>query len=206
MRLICVISLFSLIVISACNPIKQANRSAQGKVKIIYPTVAFDSLEAKRSIAYGKTNLEGVAYTKPKNVFGHKTFLATKRIFAANTTVVLIPMTDYVQNWYLLRQKYEWNKKRVHLNPDMGKYVLTATTDAYGRFRFEKLRPGKYFLQCMINYNTQHSRDVYTGSGYHYFGRTDYYERQYYNINHVNVSEAIAVISGEPSKIEVVVK
>jgi hypothetical protein len=61
------------------------------------------------------------------------------------------------------------------------------------------MQPGKYILVGTLPWSQSGSYDQYTGSGYNnYGGQTDYYQKQYYTINHSDfLMEIIEVKSGE---------
>jgi hypothetical protein len=83
--------------------------------------------------------------------------------------------------------------------------LLTCETNARGEFTFPEMQPGKYILIGTLPWATTGSYDKYTGSGYdNYGGQTDYYQRQYYTINHSDL--LMNIIEVESGKSEVKVK
>lgn len=197
---------FTALLFVSCNPIQKANKLAnKNQIKALYPTVSFDSIAAKKALAYGTTSIEGVAYTKPRTQWGTKAPLAS-RIYAANTTVVLFPVTPYLEEWYRLRTEKESKRTHVYMSNDAFKYRIVETTDAYGRFKFEKMKPGRYFIQCIMGYTETKSRQVYQGTAYSTYSTADYYTKQYYNVSkYERLEEFITVKEGE-SKFEVKLK
>lgn len=162
--------------------------NAQKKKNIIYPEVYFDSTQAKKALGIGKGTIEGRAYTKPRNGYGFKAPLANK-IYASNSTVILLPVTPYFDAWYALRKKKEGKKTTVYMSDEAYRWRLEARTDEEGRFTFDKMLPGRYFLQVIIGYSTRYTQNVYTGSGYNSYGRTDYYTPQDYYVDHSERAE-----------------
>jgi hypothetical protein len=193
-----------IVFFAGCNPLKRADRLAnKNKINVIYPTVPFDSLRAKSALAIGKGTIQGVAFTKPKTQFGYKAPLAS-RIYGANIRVVLYPVTPYLEEWHRLRNKKEGKKTRVYLSDAAARYGLVTTTDDYGRFTFNQMKPGTYFLQAILNWQHTGTKDVYQGSGYHDYGRTDYYTRQNYSIGHSDRLEEFVTVEkdGEVTKVK----
>ena len=54
-------------------------------------------------------------------------------------------------------------------------FGITTSTDDYGRFWFEKLKPGKYFLQAFMDVNYERTRQVVVGTGTNQYGGTTTY-------------------------------
>lgn len=172
------------------------------KKNIIYPEVYFDSTQAKKALGIGKGTIEGRAFTKPRNGYGFKAPLASK-IYASNSTVVLIPVTPYFEAWYALRKKKEGKKTSVYMSDEAYRWRLESKTDEEGRFSFQKMLPGKYFLQVIIGYATQHTQNVYTGSGYNSYGRTDYYTPQSYYVDHSERAEEFVEVKEDGEIVKV---
>ncbi|ULQ56913.1 hypothetical protein KJS94_01710 [Flavihumibacter rivuli] len=190
----------------ACSPMQKANKMAnKNKINAIYPTATFDSIAAKKALAYGNITIEGIAYTKPRNQIGTKVPLS-KRIFAANTTVVLFPVTSYLEEWFHLRNEKESKRTHVYMSNDAFKYRIVEKTDEYGRFKFEKMKPGRYFIQCIMGYSETKSRQVYQGTAYGTYSTADYYSKQYYNVaKYERLEEFITVKEGD-TKLEIKLK
>ncbi|WP_025142154.1 carboxypeptidase regulatory-like domain-containing protein [Pedobacter jeongneungensis] len=155
------------------------------KIQAIYPQVAFDSLQAKKMLAKGTAVIKGVAFTRQKHPLGYSVPLSP-RILANNMTVVLLPVTSYFEDWYRLRKEKESTRKRrfVYLSKDAYRYRLEAITNSDGEFTFPDMKPGRYFLQGMLDYTLKGSYNAYTGTGYNnYGGQTDYYQKKEYSKN-----------------------
>ena len=87
------------------------------------------------------------------------------------------------------------------------RYRITVQTDEYGRFKFDKMKPGKYFLQSFASYSKSGSTPVYRGSGYNtYGGRTDYYDYQNYTNNYTDRIEEFVEITRGGQAIEIKLK
>jgi hypothetical protein len=196
-------SVFSLNLVNA--QYKQAEYEKYPEQKI-FPKGKFDSLQAKSALSFGTTTVKGVAFTKPKTMYGYKAPLA-QRIYANHITVELFPLTPYFEEWYNLKDKEENLKKNkiVYMDNSAYRYRVTCETNAKGEFTFPKMKPGKYIIIGTLPWNDTKSYDQYTGSGYGNYGdRTDYYERQYYTTTHSDF--LMQIIEVKPDETEVKVK
>ncbi len=144
------------------------------RITVLYPEIKFDLNESKNAIAYGTSSIKGVLFTKEKHKLGFKPLLAPKT-YGTNVTVTLFPVTSYFQAWYDLREKKENKRTKVYMSEEAFYYRLTTTTDDYGRFWFEKLKPGKYFLQAFMDVNFEHNRQVVVGTANNQYGGTTTY-------------------------------
>lgn len=171
--------------------------------KVIYPEFAFDSLTAREQLKRGTGTIRGIAFTKEKNNMGFKAPLGS-RIYATNTKIVLFPVTPYFEAWRELRRKKEGKKTYVYMSNEAYRFRLETTTDNYGNFTFTEMKPGRYFLQAIVGWSTTHATNVYTGSGYNGYGRTDYYTPQYYSVSHSDRIEEYVEIkeSGEVVRVK----
>lgn len=203
-NIIKLLSLFAVLI--SCNPLQKANNLAKkNQITALYPSIAFDSITAKKALAYGNTTIEGIAYTKPRTQWGNKAPLAS-RIFATNTTVILFPVTPYFEEWFQLRNKKEDKRTHVYMSNEAFKYRIVEKTDSYGRFKFEKMKPGRYFIQCMMGYSETKSRQVYQGTAYGTYSNADYYTKQYYNVSKYERLEEFITVKESDIKVEVKLK
>ncbi|HMP92280.1 MAG TPA: hypothetical protein PKD90_05370 [Phnomibacter sp.] len=172
---------------------------------IHYPAVAFDSLQAKTALALGKGKITGVAFTKTRTQFGYKAPLGSK-IKAYKMLVMLFPVTPYLQEFLDLRDKKENLKKQVYvyMSNDAYRYRLEAITNSEGEFTFPDMKPGRYFLTAVLNYNTTHNTSTYTGSGYtNYGGQIDYYKHGTYTKGHSERLEKFVEVKADGEVVEV---
>ncbi|GGI25974.1 hypothetical protein GCM10008119_20330 [Pedobacter mendelii] len=154
-------------------------------------------------LALGTSSIEGLAFTKVKTSLGYKAPLAPK-ILAANVTVTLYPVTTYFEEWYRLRKKEENKKTSVYMSQEAFHWRITVQTDAYGRFKFTKMKPGKYFIQSFASYSRSGSTPVYRGTGYNnYGGQTDYYEYQNYTNNYTDRIEEFIEVTRDGQALEI---
>ncbi|MCQ9641320.1 hypothetical protein MP478_18215 [Chryseobacterium sp. WG14] len=147
-----------------------------------YPQAFFDKKLARDMLAFGNSTIEGVASTKQKTTFGIKPLLGEKHYARQGTVVMLFPVTPYFEEFYNMRKKYENKKTTVYMSEDAFKYRVEALTDDRGRFKFEKLKPGKYYLETIINFTATANYQKQTGTTDTYNGMGGYmYSTPIYN-------------------------
>ncbi len=158
-----------------------------GKPLILQAEHPYDLAELKRALVPGNATIRGVVTIKPLDAQGRPSIFAPGgRVPVRNPTVLLFPVTDYLNAWYQLRAKTESpirmpfarrdpRKKYVVLHDEVFKFRMEAQGDEYGRFRFEKMKPGRYFLTTVATQNFDRNVQVHKGSAYDGYGRVDYY-------------------------------
>lgn len=157
-----------------------------------YPQAFFDKKKAREMLSFGSSTIEGVASTKQKNNWGIKPLLGQKHYAPKGTVVMLFPVTPYFEEFYSMRKKYENRKTTVYMSEEAFKYKLEALTDDHGRFRFEKLKPGKYYLETIVNFTATASYQQQTGTtdtfnGYgNYMYSTPIYSTFFYGYDAAN--------------------
>jgi tetratricopeptide (TPR) repeat protein len=144
--------------------------------KILYPGSTFDAALAKAALGRGLAAIRGRACSKYDGL----------RFDAAGATVILLPVTPYFEEWYALREKKESNTTSVYMSQEAWQCRIEAVADAEGRFVFEGLKPGKYFIQVIHNFNQLKTAKVYNGSDTWQNGpvmqTTNYYYLQDYTV------------------------
>ncbi|RNL82906.1 carboxypeptidase regulatory-like domain-containing protein [Sinomicrobium pectinilyticum] len=189
-------TVFYILLSASCNPLKEADRKAEkNKVTTIYPTVAFDSLKAIHALQPGNSTIRGILFTKEKTSLGIKPPLGQK-VYAQNTLVTLFPVTDYFNAWYELRKKRENKRTIVYMSNEAFHYRLETKTDEYGRFAFENLKPGTYFLQSIFNTSFAHTGQYYTGrSVYGNYGTAahEYEYKTFYNQQNERIEKFVEI-------------
>ncbi len=205
-KLILIISIFILNLIS-CSSIKQADqRAKKNELITIYPDAIFDEKENVDYLTKGTSSIKGVMFTKEKTPLGNKGILSPK-IYGNNKMITLFPVTKYFESWYNLRQKKENKNTIVYMSKEAYAYRLETQTDEYGRFVFENLKPGKYFLQTFMDVTFQKNTNVQTGTGYNDFGGSiAYYENKQYLKTQNERIEKFVIISKEGEIVEVNLK
>lgn len=146
-----------------CSARDLADRRAEADREIVLrPEVPFDAAAAAAALEPGTAAIDGVAYHKlkksPIQLFNVKT------LFAEDEEVVLRPATPHVLAWLRLRDRKHDDRTRVELAEAAKPLRRTTRTDAYGRFRFEGLKPGRYHLQSEVTWSEVVSQRVPVGS------------------------------------------
>ncbi|WP_428025688.1 hypothetical protein [Arcobacter sp.] len=134
--------------------IKQLNTPVDVKVG-----VPFDEAQAKVALALGNCNLKGVLYHKVisygKSAGQDPLLSMSSAKYLSNVDVVLYPVTAHLLE--LMRLEDEnlsrlslWSKdkqlKRFIPDERIYKYSLITKTDKFGRYFFNQLKPGRYFI------------------------------------------------------------
>jgi hypothetical protein len=107
---------------------------------------AFDPKAAAFIHKEGKTTIEGHAFLRrPDNAVEN----------AVGQTVRLIPVTPYSEARFA--QFYKGKKylpafqiPKMEADPEYASYTRTTTSDSNGRFTFENIAPGKYYVATQI--------------------------------------------------------
>lgn len=131
--------------------------------KNLYPKGKFDKNISQEMLATGTSTIEGIASTKQ--------YTDSKKFFAPEGTIVtLFPLTPYIEEFIKLRRRKEnVNKKEdrkktyVYMSNEAFEYRLEAKTDANGGFKFDKLKPGKYYIECIIPFTAVYNYQEQTG-------------------------------------------
>ena len=157
-----------------------------------FPQVFFDKKQAEAQLGAGKSTIEGVAFTREKRSI-HLTMGAVKvktgkkHMARPNTVVMLFPVTEYFTEFYNLRKKLESKTKQVLMSNEAFAVRREAYTDDYGRFRFENLKVGKYYLETIVDFTAVGSYKQQTGTStaYNAYGTplysTPIYETFFYD-------------------------
>lgn len=170
----------------------------------IYAKTPFDTARARVALARGTGTIKGVAFTRPKNGYGMK---VGKAIYAAKTKILLMPVTPYLLEYLDLKKKENHKKlKYVYISPDAWRFRLEAITNSDGEFTFPEMKPGKYYLESVVNWSTTGSYDRYTGSGSNGYATTNYYTREYYSKGHADLVSKFVEITKENEILEIKLK
>ena len=157
-----------------------------------FPQVFFDKKQAEAQLGYGKSTIEGVAFTREKRTIPFtmravKEKTGKKHMARPNTVVMLFPVTEYFTEFYNLRKKLESKTKQVLMSNEAFAVRREAYTDDYGRFRFENLKVGKYYLETIVDFTAVGSYKQQTGTStaYNVYGTplysTPIYETFFYD-------------------------
>lgn len=174
-----------------------------------YPQAFFDKKLAQNMIGFGNSTIEGVASTKQKNNWGIKPLLGQKHYAPKGTVVMLFPVTPYFEEFHKMRKKYENKKTTVYMSDEAFKYRIEALTDDHGRFRFEKLKPGRYYLETIVNFTASASYQQQTGQtdSYNAYGgylySTPIYDTFFYNYASANRESKFVEIKNDGELLEI---
>ena len=157
-----------------------------------FPQVFFDKKQAEAQLGTGKSTIEGVAFTRekrsiPLTMGAVKVKTGKKHMARPNTVVMLFPVTEYFTEFYNLRKKLESKTKQVLMSNEAFAVRREAYTDDYGRFRFENLKVGKYYLETIVDFTAVGSYKQQTGTStaYNVYGTplysTPIYETFFYD-------------------------
>lgn len=157
-----------------------------------FPQVFFDKKQAEAQLGAGKSTIEGVAFTREKRTIPFtmgavKVKTGKKHMARPNTVVMLFPVTEYFTEFYNLRKKLESKTKQVLMSNEAFAVRREAYTDDYGRFRFENLKVGKYYLETIVDFTAVGSYKQQTGTStaYNVYGTplysTPIYETFFYD-------------------------
>jgi hypothetical protein len=168
----------------------------------LFPQSFFDKTLAQNMLAVGTSTIEGAASTKQ---FTDK----PKQFAPEGTLVTLYPLTPYFEEFIKLRKRKENKKTSVYISDEAYKYRLETKTDANGRFTFVKLKPGKYFLECIVPFIATYTYQQQTGTTTTYNGygaaiaSSPYYETFMSNYNASNRETKIVEIKNDGDLVEV---
>ena len=155
--------LLTALLLTGCSARSVAERrAAKERVDTVYAQVPFDAAEAEAALEPGPAAIDGVASYRWKKNPIHVFFRPLA--FAEHEDVVLLPVTDHLLAWERLRDREEDDNTRVFLTDEAWTHKRVTQTDGYGRFRFEGLKPGRYFLQTHVNWTQSGSYSAPVGS------------------------------------------
>jgi hypothetical protein len=157
-----------------------------------FPQVFFDKKQAEAQLGAGKSTIEGVAFTREKitipfTMGAVKVKTGKKHMARPNTVVMLFPVTEYFTEFYNLRKKLESKTKQVLMSNEAFAVRREAYTDDYGRFKFENLKVGKYYIETIVDFTAVGSYKQQTGTStaYNVYGTplysTPIYETFFYD-------------------------
>lgn len=157
-----------------------------------FPQVFFDKKQAEAQLGYGKSTIEGVAFTREKRnvplTMGMvKAKMEKKHVARPNTVIMLFPVTEYFTEFYNLRRKIESSKKQVLMSKEAFAVRREAYTDDYGRFKFENLKVGKYYIETIVDFTAvgSYKKQTGTSTAYNVYGTplysTPIYETFFYD-------------------------
>lgn len=227
MKLLAIVGLSLLGLLAACSSPMQVAQEQELRNRLNTPLkvpvgVPFNEAQAKAAMAYGNTNLNGVLYHKlefrGRNVFDGPLTLRSPN-FLAGVTLVLYPVTDHLLELNRLEEENAKAFKRSggnrvaffsgiqlkHFIPDplLYKYSMQTKTDKFGKYTFEKLKPGKYFIIAIdqdissSGYEDVRSGTSYVSNGYYGANVAHYTTREFTVRSRVGYSEMVEIAPGQ---------
>ncbi len=173
----------------------------QRKKEEVMPKIKFDAEEAKNKLAYGNSTIRGVAIARDKGAH-----------YAPEGTVVwLFPVTDYLKEYFKLREKYKMSLKYLPvLSKEAFSYRIETKVGENGEFVFNKMKPGEYYIETYFDYvgSAVGKRQIGNTHHYNYYGHYLYsspiYENYVYNYTAGSVERATVKIKkdGEVKKVK----
>lgn len=160
-------------------------------------------------LAFGTSTIEGRADAKQKNTYDLNAAANAKHYAPKGSIVTLFPITPYFEEFLKLRRQKENKKTSVYLSEDAFKYRLETTTDEYGRFKFEKLKPGKYYIECMVSFAATGAYTEQTGTSTTYnangqaLATSPIYDKYFYNYDTTNRESKIVEIKEDGQLLEI---
>ncbi|GGH79198.1 hypothetical protein HNQ91_005154 [Filimonas zeae] len=170
----------------------------------LYAKTPFDTVAARQALAEGNGTIKGVAFTRPnKTIYGR----TGKKLLANKIKIILFPVTPYLLEYLDLKKKENPKKlKFAYINPAAWRFRLEAITNSDGEFTFPKMKPGKYYIQGVLNWYTSGYYNRYSGSANNGYGTTNYYTREHYTTDHADLLEKFIEVEKDGQVLEVKLK
>lgn len=177
--------------LAGCAPsaLDMANNEADAASKAIPQTieinVPFDAAKAKAALAKGNRSISGVLYHRlditGRDETGWPASPLIKNQPFANVPIHLYPASEALEAYDKLLWDQHSTMKRWYTNPpsqlnrqpQTKKFLLPAgttdfaigtKTDQFGRYSFNNLKPGRYYVYAEGWQSGTYNRDVYAGS------------------------------------------
>lgn len=168
----------------------------------LMPKGQFDAVSAKSMLTEGKATIKGVAYTKPPAM--QRRIGANNKILAGHVRVTLFPMNPYFEEYLKLKKDQDPKKlKFAFMSREAFKYKLECITNNAGEFTFINLKPGKYYVETVVDWSQTKYYNKYVGSGSSNYGTTDYYSQQAYNDNHSDYLKKEVEVKNDGEVVEI---
>jgi hypothetical protein len=185
------------VAIAKSGKLEAADRNAElAKPEYYGPKAPFDPADARAKLAEGDVTIRGFLFHN-LNGWGRPgtLFLPGGPAQAVkNVEVYLYPATAHLVEWQKLFEKENSAKfkppivaafqkrkrpKVLEFDPRMQEVRIIVKTDEFGRFTFEKMRPGKYYITAATNISGSYEGNEVTGhsTAYDGWGRP-------YNVEH----------------------
>lgn len=140
----------------------------------VLPKKPFNEEDAKNRLAYGNSTIRGVAVARDYDD-RRSVILGVKHTAPPGTVVVLFPLTDHIKSYLKLRKKYKMSLKyRPVISTEAFRYRIETTVGQNGEFVFERMKPGKYFIEAKFDYVGQSTAQRQVGTDHWYNGYGNY--------------------------------
>lgn len=125
--------------------------------QVIIPSIPVDYQEAEKQMEQGKFSISGQAFLRQKN---------GGVVYAGGERVLLLPATKYLIEYRKLNPIRDIENTKAFSG--FLKYGKETVADGIGKFEFEKLKPGNYYLQTKVNWEvwSSFSKSMYTTGGF----------------------------------------
>lgn len=202
----CCLLLVTLSISSCAGPggggfAEAQQRAAADAAKRISPSELLDEATLRAHMLPGSGALEGVVYTS-RGRFGWVKKLQNDNTFHASTKVTLLPSTPYTRAYLDLRRIHDRSDVQVFADDRLQAYTRTVLTDAYGRFRFEGLKPGSYLLLSDVFMRNGYTVDQVVGQGQNQFGNTTYTQQRRVDTSYTKLLAREVMVDAGASQVE----
>lgn len=162
--------------------LENADRQAeQAQPALFRPGAAFDTAAAASALQPGAGRLRGVLYHQLGGGCRRtRGLLAIRTRVGGDIQISLFPATPHLVDYVALLDEHRYKAPTTLRNPfgrprpvkpkhllydaRMLEYGLSAKTDEFGRFEFQRLRPGRYWLNADASVRCTYDQQVQTGS------------------------------------------
>lgn len=144
--------IFTLIICGILFCTFNANAQKIVKIEIVQPQTPFDFKLATDMLNTGTSEIKGeVFYDQRAGLIQRK---VGPDIYARIGTVVSIyPITPYFQEFLELRKKDKKDKRMASISSEANSFrILTKVYSIEGEFSVRGLKPGKYYVESIVNY------------------------------------------------------
>lgn len=132
------------------DPVYRADRKAQALAPRA-PKTVFDEAQAKNALKPGNVEIKSVLV----HCYGRGIGCIEGSLPVTNTNVYLYPYTPYLQEYLEMSKKLkadrakhkDYNAVEIIVDPKLKQYGLATKTDQYGRYSFNNIKPGKYYIE-----------------------------------------------------------
>lgn len=173
-------------------------RASVDAARQVSPALPFDESEARAAFGSGRGRIEGVLYTS-RGRFTWVKKLQNDHTFHAATEIHLMPATAYTQSYLDLRRRNDQSDVTVELDPRAKSFMRSTKTDAYGRFVFEGLMPGRYLLLSDVFMRNGYTTSDVVGQGQNQFGTTTYTQQRRVDTSYYKLLSASVAVDGDGS-------